>query len=58
MTDKKATGQFITRLDPKLHHELRMHAATHGVSMREIVENCVANFLRSRAEVPSNSREA
>jgi predicted HicB family RNase H-like nuclease len=46
MTDKKATGQFLVRMDPDLHHELRRFTCDNGLSMREVVENSVGEYLR------------
>jgi hypothetical protein len=52
MTDKKATGHFLVRMDPKLHRELRRFAFDHGLTMREVVEGAVGEYLRVRRDAP------
>lgn len=48
MSEKRATGQFLVRLDPELHQRFRQYTFDHGLSMREVVEDAIGEFMRSK----------
>ena len=48
MSEKRATTQFLVRLDPELHQRFRQYTFDHGLSMRAVVEDAIDGFMRGK----------
>ena len=50
MSEKRVTSQIIIRVDPALHRQFRRATFDQGISMREVMENAIDDYLRTRSD--------